>query len=167
MNTLHETIVKAQGKEITVERVFAAPRKLVFAAFTDCAHLKHWWGPHGWNLTHCEMDFRVGGRWHYCMTGPEGVESWGLSTFETILAPDGFTYSDAFSDKDGNKVPSFPVSRIIMEFTDVDGGTKVFSRGIYASEEDVQKVVEMGVEQGIIETWERLVTHLGKVRNGK
>lgn len=167
MNTLHETVVKAHGKEIVVERVFAAPRKLVFDAFTDCKHLKHWWGPHDWNVTYCDMDFRVGGRWHYCMTGPEGVESWGISNFKSIDAPTAFAYTDGFSNKDGETVPGLPVSHITVDFSEVDGGTKVVSRGVYASEDDVKQIVEMGAEQGIRETWDRLVSYLEKGSDGK
>ena len=63
--------ITANGAELYLERTFAAPRDKVWAAFTDCEHLKHWWGPNGWDLTHCTMDFREGGRWHYCMSGKD------------------------------------------------------------------------------------------------
>ncbi|MBX3049712.1 MAG: SRPBCC domain-containing protein [Anaerolineales bacterium] len=157
-------IIKAEGAELYLERTFAAPRELVWAAFTECEHLKHWWGPHGWDLTHCEMDFRPGGRWHYMMSGPgedgKPMESWGLAEYEAISAPDSFMYKDAFSDSDGNKTVNMPVADITNEFIEVEGGTKVVSRTVYPAAEHLQTIIEMGVEQGITETWDRLVEYL-------
>lgn len=157
-------IIKANGAELYLERTFAAPRQRVWAAFTECQHLKNWWGPHGWDLTHCNMDFREGGRWHYCMTGPgeDGtlMDSWGLQTFAAISAPERFAGTDVFSDKDGNQAPGMPVAKLTTEFIEVDGGTKVVSRTVYPTAEELQKIIEMGAEQGITETWDRLYKYL-------
>lgn len=43
---------------LVLERVFQAPRELVFKAFSEAEHLKHWWGPKGWTLPVCNVDFR-------------------------------------------------------------------------------------------------------------
>ncbi|MCL6707063.1 SRPBCC family protein [Pseudomonas sp. R2.Fl] len=60
------------AKILRVERLVAAPRELVFEAFSDARHLDAWWGPDGFtNETH-EMDFSVGGLWPYTMHGPDG-----------------------------------------------------------------------------------------------
>lgn len=159
-------IIKSDGAELYLKRTFAAPRQRVWAAFTECQHLTHWWGPQGWQLTHCDMDFREGGRWHYCMSGADAdgkpMESWGLADYKTISAPHGFVYRDAFSNAEGSKLPGMPEAEINMEFVEVDGGTKVLSRGVYASAEELQKIIAMGVEQGITETWDRLETYLAK-----
>jgi uncharacterized protein YndB with AHSA1/START domain len=166
----HDMKFEANGSTLTLERTFAAPKAMVWAAFTDCAHLKHWWGPHGWNLTVCDMDFRVGGSWHYCMAGAgedgQAIESWGLAEYEAISAPDSFVYKDAFSDSDGAKTLDMPIAEIVTEFIEVEGGTKVVSRTTYPKAEDLQAILEMGAEQGIRETWDRLVTYL-KEKNGE
>lgn len=163
---MSKMIITANGAELYLERTFTAPRDKVWAAFTDCEHLKHWWGPNGWDLTHCTMDFREGGRWHYCMSGKdengETLESWGLADYTAINAPREFTYIDAFSTAEGGKVPGMPESEITMEFVEVEGGTQVRSRGVYASAEELQKIIAMGVEQGITETWDRLEDFLAK-----
>lgn len=159
-------IIKTDGAELYLERTFAAPRQRVWAAFTECEHLKHWWGPHGWDLSHCDMDFREGGRWHYCMTGPgedgKPMDSWGLQIFGAISAPEKFAGTDAFADKDGNAAPGMPVANITTEFIEVDGGTKVVSRTMYSTAEELQKIIEMGVEHGVRETWDRLKEYLAK-----
>ncbi len=60
---------------LRLERTFDAPRDLVFQAWTDPAHLSKWWGPEYVEVTHCEMDVRVGG-YRTCMTDNDGEEHW-------------------------------------------------------------------------------------------
>jgi uncharacterized protein YndB with AHSA1/START domain len=52
---------------LVLESIFDAPRELVFKMFKDPEHLKCWWGPKGLELPACNVDFRPGGVWHYCM----------------------------------------------------------------------------------------------------
>ncbi len=52
------------GQVLVLERVFDAPRDLVFSMFKEAEHLKHWWGPRGWEIPSCTVDFRPGGVWH-------------------------------------------------------------------------------------------------------
>ncbi|WP_313803364.1 SRPBCC domain-containing protein [Sphingobium sp.] len=59
-------------REIFITRLIDAPAHLVFAAHADPAHVKRWFGPVGWPLTKCEMDFRAGGRFRFQMTSDEG-----------------------------------------------------------------------------------------------
>lgn len=151
------TRVDRETSQFFVERVFAAPYELVFNAFTQAEHLKHWWGPRGWTLTHCDLDFRVGGIWHYCMTGPNGEESWGKAVYNEIHAPDYFVYEDYFSDAQGNVADGMPGMNIRNEFHALpDGGTKVVSVSQFASVEDIDKVLGFGMVQGLTETWDRL-----------
>ena len=49
------------GREIVLTRVFDAPRRLVFDAFTKPDLLKRWFGPRGWSLVVCEVDLKAGG----------------------------------------------------------------------------------------------------------
>ena len=61
--------------DIVLTRVFDAPRQRVFDAHTRPELLKRWFGPHGWRLVVCEIDLRVGGAWHYVLTGPADERS--------------------------------------------------------------------------------------------
>ena len=60
-------------REITVTRVFAAPRPLVFSMFTDARHLAAWWGPTGSVRPLDEMDFdvRAGGYQRFVEVFPD------------------------------------------------------------------------------------------------
>src|SRR5436190_428978 len=57
--------------EIVTTRIVKAPRKLVYKAWTDPAHLKNWWGPKGFTNTFNTFNLQVGGRWSFIMHGPQ------------------------------------------------------------------------------------------------
>lgn len=153
--------VNRDERVLILERVFDAPRKMVFEAWSDCEHLKHWWGPRGWTLPVCKMDFRPGGTWHYCMRGPDGEESWGLSVYREIVAPEQLIYTDSFSDEEGNTVDDMPSMLITVEFAEHEADrTKITSRTQFASIEELESVVEMGAIEGMNQTLDRLETYL-------
>jgi uncharacterized protein YndB with AHSA1/START domain len=63
----------AAEREVVITRVIDAPAKFLFLAWTRPEYVQRWFGPKGWPLTTCEMDFRVGGKFRFGMTGPDGV----------------------------------------------------------------------------------------------
>lgn len=149
--------------ELVLERVFNAPPERVFAMYKDPEHLKRWWGPRGWELPYCTVDFRVGGTWHYCMKCVDkaqgdfyGMESWGKAIYSEIAEPSKLAYTDYFSDAEGNENPDMPATDVIVEFVPEGGKTRLVSRGKYASAEKLKTVMEMGMLQGIAMTWDRL-----------
>lgn len=154
-------------KVLILERIFNAPRDLVFKMFKEPEHLKHWWGPRGWELPVCKVDFRAGGVWHYCMKCVDknqgdffGMEAWGKAVYKEIVEPERVVYVDYFSDADGNSNESLPATTVTMEFIDLGGRTKLISRGEYASKEAMKTVLDMGMMEGITQTWDRLEDHL-------
>jgi uncharacterized protein YndB with AHSA1/START domain len=60
-------------RELTITRVFDAPRTLVFKACTDPKHVAEWWGPKGFTNPVCEFDARVGGKLRIHMRAPDGT----------------------------------------------------------------------------------------------
>lgn len=167
----NQMVSRVEDKVLILEREFNAPRELVFQAFTQAEHLKHWWGPKGWTLPVCHVDFRVGGVWHYCMKCEDknqgdfyGMESWGKSVYREIIVPEKIVAVDYFSDAEGNEAPNMPATIVTLEFFETENGTKVINRGEYASAEDVQKVMDMGMLQGVTETWDRLAQHLESIQ---
>lgn len=164
----NKMLKKVEGQELTLERVFNAPRELVFKAFSEAEHLKNWWGPRGWDVPVCKVDFRPGGVWHYCMKCVDknqgdfyGQESWGKGIYKEIVAPEKIVYVDYFSDAEGNEVGGLPSAHITMLFEEYEGNkTKLINIGRYESTEALKTVLDMGMEQGISETWDRLDEHL-------
>ncbi|UOQ46707.1 SRPBCC domain-containing protein [Gracilibacillus caseinilyticus] len=155
-------------KVLVLERIFHAPQDLVFQMFKEADHLKHWWGPAGWELPVCHVDFRNGGSWHYCMKCVDrnqgdfyGMESWGKVIYKKIIEPETIIYTDYFSDAEGTIDETMPSSEITLEFIDIGNGqTKLVNHAEYVSAEALQKVMDMGMLQGITETWDRLEERL-------
>ena len=98
-NTANET------ERMVITRVFDAPRKLVWKAWTDPKYLMQWWGPKGFTSPVCKIDFRVGGKYLCCMeiAGWAGVLGTAASTSE-IVPHQKIVSSMYFSDPDGNRV---------------------------------------------------------------
>ncbi|REK77167.1 SRPBCC family protein [Paenibacillus paeoniae] len=162
---------KVDGNVLTVEREFNAPRSLVFQVYSDAEHLKQWWGPRGWEVTVCKIDFRPGGVWHYCMKCNDrnqgdfyGMESWGKGIYNHIVQNEKIEYTDYFSDAEGNVPEDMPASDITLIFEEHDGRTKLTNIARYVSAEALQAVLDMGMEQGFSETLDRLEEHLEKVK---
>lgn len=142
--------------ELIITRTFDAPRVLVFEAHSECRHLMNWWGPREWPLATCEMDFREGGSWLYCMKGPKGDLACGKALYREISRPDKIVYEDHFADQNGNITSEFPSGLITFEFTEENGKTTVVNRSVYPTVSDLEKVIEMGAIEGFTETWDRL-----------
>jgi len=80
------TVTTPSDREIVLTRVFHAARRLVFEAFTKPEHLVRWFGPHGWTLDVCEVDFRPGGARRFILHGPGSATMGGRAKY-TIVSP--------------------------------------------------------------------------------
>lgn len=80
-------------REIVLTRTFAAPRALVFNAWTDPAHIDQWWGPNGCRNETFEMDVRPGGMWRYVMHAPDGIDYDNRSVYHEVVAPERLVYT--------------------------------------------------------------------------
>ncbi|THE13087.1 SRPBCC domain-containing protein [Bacillus timonensis] len=168
----NEMITRVENDRVLIlERIFNAPRDLVFTMFKEPEHLKNWWGPKGWELPVCTVDFRPGGIWHYCMKCVDrnqgqfyGMESWGKGIYKAIVVPELIMYTDYFSDVEGNIDEKLPSTEVTLEFIEMDGKTKLVNRGEYISADALKTVMDMGMEQGIAETWNRLEEYLSQIR---
>ncbi|PLT44244.1 SRPBCC domain-containing protein [Paenibacillus sp. FSL W8-1187] len=164
--------IRVEGNQFIMERTFGAPKDLVFRAFTEAEHLKKWWGPRGWTLTRCDIDFRPGGVWHYCMKCEDpaqgdfyGMESWGKTIYKETNPQDFYSCTDYFSDEEGTINEELPPCFTELEFVERDGSTTVINRSRYETAAQLQSVIDMGMEHGVRETWDRLEEHLAAVQS--
>ena len=147
--------VEVGDKSLTFARVFQAPKELVFSAYTDAEAIKQWFGPETYPVTFCEIDLRPGGQWHYCMTGPNGEEAWGIATYTEIEPSTRLAYRDAFSDAERTVIP--PEGTVTVTFEDHESGqTLLTARTLYPSNDERDQVVAMGVEEGIGQSFDNL-----------
>src|SRR5262249_22591724 len=80
-------------REIRIQRVFRAPRRLVFEACSKPEHVRRWWGPRRLTMTVCDMDFRVGGTWRYVLRAPDGSEHPFTGVYREIVPPERIAYT--------------------------------------------------------------------------
>ena len=92
--------------ELVITRVFDAPRELVWRAWTEPELVKRWWGPKYFTSPFAEIDLRVGGKYLFCMRGPDGKDYWSTGTYREIAPPEKIVCTDSFADEKGNVVPA-------------------------------------------------------------
>lgn len=149
-NTDKTKVIKdLKGKSIIVSRKFDAPLANVWRAFTNGKLLDQWWGPAPWRCETKSMNFTVGGQWLYKMVGPEDEKHWACMNYNSIDDQKNIEIEDAFCDENGSINHDLPVAAGQMSFTENDKGTLVEFKMKYSTEEDVNKLIDMGFEQGI------------------
>ncbi|HEX8182819.1 MAG TPA: SRPBCC domain-containing protein [Candidatus Saccharimonadales bacterium] len=150
--------VAVVDNKITLSRTYDAPKELVFSMFKNPEQLAKWWGPAEWPATIAAFDFTEGGVWHYYMTGPDDTKAWGKATFKTIDEPNSLSFVDVFSDEQGTVDSKLPEGEATFTFDETDGKTTLSSISTYQTAEEVQKLVEMGMLEGVKDTWNQLDT---------
>lgn len=138
-----------QNATLTIERVFPATSRRVWHALTDPAILDQWWAPSPWKTETVFMDFRVGGYWHYAMNGPDGEQHFGRMDYLEIEPEKRFKSSDVFCDAEGNANESLPRQEMNMRIIAEGDETRFVGVVQYASVEDMNKILEMGMQEGL------------------
>ncbi len=158
MNSTDKTkvIKDLKEKSILVSRKFDAPLENVWKAFTNSQILDQWWGPAPWRCETKNMKFTVRGQWLYAMVGPENEKHWACMNYNAIDDRKIIEMEDAFCDEKGNVNRDLPVARGQMSFTQTGDGILVEFKMNYPTEEDVQKLIDMGFEEGITICYDQL-----------
>lgn len=157
-------VIDKENLTVTVERSFDAPVELVWRAWTEADLLARWWAPRPWLAVTKEMDFRVGGRWLYAMTGPEGQKHWDLKVFLKIDPQRSFAYRSTFCDENGNVAPGTQGSTWENTFTEKDGGTLVTNVIRSESLEHLEAHIRMGFKEGYTMGLDQLEEVLGEMK---
>jgi uncharacterized protein YndB with AHSA1/START domain len=150
-------IVARGDREIVLSRLFAAPRALVFDAFTVPALLQRWYGRNGWTLPECEIDLRAGGAYRYLMRGPDGSEMIMRGTFLDVQRPNLLVTSEAFegSDMVGWRPEDATVTTSV--FADEAGQTRWTSTTCYPTSEAREGALNLApAMHGLRESLQRL-----------
>ena len=145
---LFDFSVDKKNKTIQVTREFAAQLDLVWDAWTKPELLDQWWAPKPYQTKTKTLNFREGGYWLYAMVGPEGDEQNCLVEFDTISDHQRYSGTDAFCDEKGNINNTLPSMHWLCKFIANGSRTSVHVEVTFKSEEDLQKIVEMGFQEG-------------------
>lgn len=160
--------------DFVMSRVLEAPRDMVWKVFTQVEHMKQWWGPKGFSVTHAKMDLRPGGTYHYALKSPDGMVMWGKFMFREIAPPESLVFISSFSDEKGGvtrhpMAPSWPLHMLTtFSFEDLGGKTRFTVRWTpYEATEEELQTFEQGrpsMTQGWSGTLEQLEAYLAKAR---
>jgi uncharacterized protein YndB with AHSA1/START domain len=150
-------------EEVTITRIFDAPRELVFEAWTVPKHIAKWFGPSTFTVPECRIDLRIGGRWHLVMRANDEVASFmgrnhpcGGEYIE-IVPPERLSFTNNALDADGN---------IILEglstvtFEDMGGKTRMTLVTRASGAGDQVSAMLAGMEQGWSESFDKLASLL-------
>lgn len=148
--------VDKENSTINVRREFSAPKKHVWAAWTQPELLDQWWAPKPYHTETKSMDFSEGGMWLYAMVSPENEKQWCKATYKTIDPQERLSYSDAFCDEHGKENAEKPSSFWTNIFSEENGITTVNVTLKQDSFADVEKMIEMGFKEGFTMALENL-----------
>jgi uncharacterized protein YndB with AHSA1/START domain len=142
---IESEIAAVQPEPLVISRHFAAPRDLVFKAWSSAEHIKRWFSPEGCSVPEAEIDFRTGGVFTVCMRLPSGEDHWTKGVFDEVSAPDrlAFTAAAIFG---GEK--RFTVHTTVT-FEDDGTGTRMTVRQAY----DVHDPAFLFAVDGAAEGW--------------
>jgi uncharacterized protein YndB with AHSA1/START domain len=133
-------------REIRVERVFDAPRDLVFATFHDPELIPQWWGD---GTTVDKMDVRNGGDWRFVSKG-EGYETAFRGTFREVTPPERSVRTFEWEGMPGHVLVES------TEFEDLGDQTRVVTTMLFHTTEERDGLLATGMEQGVNQTYARM-----------
>jgi len=155
-NLCFDFSINKETNTISVKREFAAELRLVWDAWTKPELLDIWWGSEGWNSETKSMEFKINGRRHYVMKGPENEMFWGITSYNSIKLHDSFSGEDYFSDEKGNVNKDFPQSVYNIVFKTKGNITLIEHHTIYPNKEQLEASVKYGFEEGMLGAFARL-----------
>jgi len=151
---LFDFIVDKPTKTVVINAEFDAELDLVWDAYTKPELLDQWYAPKPWTSKTKHMNFEVGGRRFYAMVSPEGEERWAVQKYTSITPKTNFKIFNTFADKDEN--PELPGSDWDLNFSEQDSVTRVSTSIYNESLERLERMVEMGFQEGFTMTMKNL-----------
>jgi len=150
-------------RDLVLTRVFGAPRRLVWAAWTEREHLAQWWGPNGFTNPVCDVDVRPGGAIRIDMHGPDGTVYPMTGIFREVVEPKRLVFSCTPIDEKGQ--PIFEVVNTVT-FAEQDGRTTVTMHAHVTTETLAAAPYLEGMEPGWSQSLDRLGKKLAAMQGG-
>ena len=157
---MNAPLVAETRPELTIRRIFDAPRQLVYACWTEQTHMQHWFFPKGFTVPHSEADIRVGGRYRSCLRAPDGTDNWVGGVYKELSPPEKIVFTHAWQDEEGNADHETLVTVTLKDLG--DGRTQLtFHQAFFLSVSSRD-----GHEVGWTETFENLDRYLATNESG-
>ena len=143
------TVERKSERELVVTRIFNAPARLVFEAWTKPELFKRWWVPKsfGLSLLSCEMDVRVGGAYRLVFAAsPEPMAFFGR--YNEVKPHSRLVWTNDEGGEDG--------AVTTVTFEERGAETLVVMHDLYPSKEALDGAIASGSTGGVSETFEQL-----------
>jgi uncharacterized protein YndB with AHSA1/START domain len=148
------TFTTPSDREIAMTRVFDAPRRLVWAANTNPAHLPHWMlGPDGWTMPVCEIDLRPGGAWHFVWRRADGTEMGMRGVYREIVPPERLVATESWGG-------DWPETLNTLLLSEEGGKTTMTQTMLYPSKAARDAALKTGMKDGATQSYDRLAAYL-------
>jgi uncharacterized protein YndB with AHSA1/START domain len=148
-------------REHVITRIFDAPARLLFEAWGKPEHVMKWFGPKGWPLTLCEMDFRKGGKFRFAMTGPDGKQNAPFGgEYREIVPNRKIVYDNAF------EIPDAETMIVTVTFNEKGGKTTLTIHTLFATEAMRNEYVGAGMGVGYASALDQLAGVVAAMQAG-
>jgi uncharacterized protein YndB with AHSA1/START domain len=144
-------------REVVFTRVFNAPRRLVFEAWTNPKHITRWMlGPEGWTMPVCEIDLRPGGAWHFVWRRANGTQMEMRGVYREVVPPERLVSTESW----GGDWPETVNTLLLVE---ENGKTTMTQTILYPSKEARDAATKTGMKDGAEQSYDRLEAHLSSM----
>jgi uncharacterized protein YndB with AHSA1/START domain len=153
-------MANSQTHNVVVTRIFDAPVKQVWKAWSDSDYVKQWWGPTGFTCPLADIDFREGGTSLVCMRAPKeygGQDMYNTWTYHKIDPPQSIEFVQHFTDQEGTQLdpaqigipPGVPKEvRHVISFKQLDEDRTEMTVTEYGyTSEQARDISKLGMEQ--------------------
>ncbi len=149
MSTTNET------RELSISRLINAPQELVWEAWTNPEHIRHWWGPVGFNSTISKMEVTEGGEWIFVMHGPDGTDYKNKHVYIKLEKPSLIIM----------RHESFPPFVMTARFEAKGTQTLVTLHSVFESASQLQEVIKVfKADEGMVQNITRMDEYItGKI----
>jgi len=138
--------VDRTARAVSMSRVFNAPREMVWKIYTDPALVPEWWGPSYLTTVVEKMEVKAGGVWRYIQKDPKGNEYAFNGIYKEVTPPERLVYTFEFEPMAGH------ISTDTLTFEELPGGkTKIVATTTFDSLEDLEGMLQSGMEGGAVE----------------
>lgn len=146
------TVTTPSDREITLTRLFDAPRELIFEAMSKPEHIRRWWGRlgEGYSVPECDVDLRPGGQWRFVNRTPKGQLVAFYGVYREIVPPERVVFTEIFEQ--------FPDTESVVTsvLTEENSKTRLTVTCRYPSVEARDMVLQSGMERGAGISYDRL-----------
>jgi uncharacterized protein YndB with AHSA1/START domain len=143
--------------EIMITRVFNAPRRLIFEAWTNPKYVPQWMlGPEGWTMPFCEIDLRPGGSWHFIWRHADGQQMEMRGVYREIKPPERVVFTESWGG-------DWPETLDTLVLSEESGKTTANLTLLYPSREARDKGLKSGMQDGMVHTFARLDNLLASI----